>query len=103
MQSHNRPFSLKQVWLLLAVVLAITTNHAFAASSGTCNGRVEYCSRKYNEITIPGTHNSFAIGENLASNHKSGTSISKMLDGGIRLLNFDLHRKEDGSVNFCHT
>lgn len=66
-----------------------------------CNNYVEFCERKYSNITFVGAHNSpFAISNNAASNQDFG--VLAQLDDGIRMLQGQTHML-DGVLRYCHT
>ncbi|MBT5661626.1 MAG: hypothetical protein HOI79_06110 [Euryarchaeota archaeon] len=74
-----------------------------------CNGQVELCSRSYDDVTFPETHNSFATHEDgilyPASNHQTG--LAAQWDAGIRAFMIDTHYENlndesQGNVRLCH-
>jgi len=68
-----------------------------------CNGRPEYCQRKFSEVTFMGAHNSFATSTNpFALSRNQRLSLSNQLSMGIRLLQGQGHAR-DGTVHLCHT
>ncbi|PVV02385.1 hypothetical protein BB560_003158 [Smittium megazygosporum] len=67
----------------------ITRDTSSSDKSIKCNGYSEFCSKKYNELAYPGTHNSFAVGDSIASNQN--IPVRDQLESGIRFLMFDLH------------
>lgn len=87
--------SMVSVWLLYLLLWA-----SFARSMQSCNGRVEYCSRKYADITFMGAHNSPFYGNRPTQNQDA--SPTNQLDYGIRFLTAPL-RKRHGDVFLCHT
>ncbi|KAK5987262.1 putative secreted protein [Cladobotryum mycophilum] len=68
-----------------------------------CNGWVEFCSRKYSNITMVGAHNSpFVRPGNSASNQ--ALPVKVQLDDGIRFLQAQIQWPTNGTVpHFCHT
>ncbi|KOS20202.1 PI-PLC X domain-containing protein [Escovopsis weberi] len=74
-----------------------------ATNKQTCNGWVEFCSRKYSNITMVGAHNSpFVRPGNSGSNQ--ALPVKTQLDDGIRFLQAQMQWPANGSVpHFCHT
>ncbi len=80
--------------LVLSVGAALTVGDARARATveRTCNGSVELCERRLDEVTFPGTHNS------MAALHEPGWlfavqsgGIAAQLDAGVRALLLDTH------------
>ncbi|KAI0189181.1 PLC-like phosphodiesterase [Xylaria flabelliformis] len=71
-----------------------------ASAAADCNGKAEYCDRKYSQITFAGSHNSGFVGVGPSDNQL--TSVSAQLDQGIRFLTTQTHDK-DGVIEMCHT
>ncbi|EJP68809.1 tat pathway signal sequence [Beauveria bassiana ARSEF 2860] len=65
-----------------------------------CNGREEYCGRKYSNITYMGAHNSAFVGS--LPMHNQYVPVAQQLDLGVRFLQAQTHRK-DGAIEMCHT
>lgn len=81
-------------WLLLlpASILAQTL----------CNGRPEYCDRRYADIRFVGAHNSPFVG--FLPQHNQEISVTKQLDLGIRFLQGQTRVHEDTkTLNMCHS
>lgn len=80
--------------------------HIFTHSpcrSKACNGRSEYCARKFSEVTFLGAHDSFATSTNpFALSRNQRISLSDQLSMGIRLFQGQGHAR-DGTVHLCHT
>jgi hypothetical protein len=91
------PFAL--VGALIVLLLPLTRDAAASASShgakpalaGSCNGRLELCDRRVNEVAYPTTHNSMSISQYgwLWPTH-DGT-ITDQLEFGIRGFLIDTH------------
>jgi hypothetical protein len=65
--------------------------HSHSASS-SCNGSVELCERRLDEVVFPGTHNSFAASDEPGWYFANQTyPISRQLHDGIRALLIDVH------------
>ncbi|KAJ3093027.1 hypothetical protein HK102_012236 [Quaeritorhiza haematococci] len=74
-------------------------------STAPCNGWVELCSKPYNAVLFPMTHNSFAVGPSTppppaASQNQDWTVARQLLDG-VRAFEWDLHSKA-GTIHLCH-
>ncbi|KAJ6787402.1 hypothetical protein PWT90_04802 [Aphanocladium album] len=65
-----------------------------------CNGRDEYCGRRYSNITYMGAHDSAFVGE--LPTHNQYVSITDQLDLGVRFLQAQTHSK-GGAIEMCHT
>ncbi|KAJ5803562.1 uncharacterized protein N7503_006012 [Penicillium pulvis] len=78
-----------------------TTTAADAAT--TCNGRTEYCTRSYSNITFIGSHDSAFVGSLPQQNQD--IDITAQLDMGIRYLQAQTHKSlfDDKIIELCHT
>lgn len=78
-----------------------TTTAADAAT--TCNGRTEYCTRSYSNITFIGSHDSAFVGSLPQQNQN--IDITAQLDMGIRYLQAQTHKSllDDKVIELCHT
>ncbi|KOS16979.1 PI-PLC X domain-containing protein [Escovopsis weberi] len=70
-----------------------------------CNNSPTLCERAYNWVTFMGAHDSAFLrdastGHSLAGNQYQNATAS--LDGGIRLLQAQVH-KQEGQLRLCHT
>ncbi|KAI1438426.1 PLC-like phosphodiesterase [Xylaria sp. CBS 124048] len=83
-----------------ATILPILAFAASVAAVANCNGRAEYCNRKYSNISMAGSHNSGFVGIGPSDNQL--TSVTAQLDQGIRFLTTQTHNK-DGVIEMCHT
>jgi len=82
---------------------ATTTQNAPARPSNTqpCNNYVEFCLRKYSNITEVAAHNSpFTRQNNAARNQEY--PVTQQLNDGIRVLQGQAHMV-NGTLHFCHT
>lgn len=68
----------------------------------TCNGHVELCDRRVDEVTFPATHNAMSAADEgwKMPNQKYG--LARQLDDGIRAMLLDVHlyKKE---LMLCHS
>ncbi|KAH8700614.1 PLC-like phosphodiesterase [Talaromyces proteolyticus] len=85
---------MQRLALLSAAALA-----PFAAAQ--CNGRSEYCDRSYSNITFIGAHDSPFVGSGLSDNQN--LNITAQLEFGIRFLQGQTHKNDDGTLDMCHT
>ncbi|KAJ5486581.1 hypothetical protein N7530_000881 [Penicillium desertorum] len=71
--------------------------------AATCNGRSEYCTRSYSNITFIGSHDSAFVGHLPQQNQNIG--IGAQLDMGIRYLQVQTHRSviDENVIELCHT
>ncbi|RWA06606.1 hypothetical protein EKO27_g8494 [Xylaria grammica] len=84
---------------------ATTTVSAPPSSTNTqaCNNYVEFCTRKYSNITEVACHNSpFLTPNNIAANQQY--DVTQQLDDGIRFLQAQIQwPSNDTEPHFCHT
>ncbi|KAJ1562962.1 hypothetical protein HK405_005197 [Cladochytrium tenue] len=71
------------------------------ASTGACNGRVEYCSRIYSNVTQVAAHDSAFVG--ILPTENQFVSVTKQLDLGVRFLQAQTHLDSSGVLSMCHT
>ena len=81
---------------------ATSTSSAAAASNTVpCNNYVEFCERKYSNITMVTAHNSpFVNPNNVAANQDYG--VVAQLNDGVRMLQGQTHYV-NGTIYYCHT
>lgn len=85
--------SVPLVWLLLPAGLLAQT---------LCNGRSEYCDRRYADVRFVGAHNSPFVG--FLPQHNQEISVTKQLDLGIRFLQGQTRVHQDKkTLNMCHS
>ncbi|MAJ00788.1 MAG: hypothetical protein CMA10_00065 [Euryarchaeota archaeon] len=110
--------TLISVFVMFVFILPGCTTGSFSSSSSTedssnpeqvCNGLSELCSRTYDDVTFPETHNAFATHEDgiiyPASNHQTG--LYAQWNAGIRAFMIDTHYENlndesQGTVRLCH-
>ncbi|KAI1420556.1 PLC-like phosphodiesterase [Xylaria sp. FL1777] len=84
---------------------ASTTITSAPAPTNTqaCNNYVEFCTRKYSNITEVACHNSpFLTPNNIAANQQYG--VTQQLDDGVRFLQAQIQwPSNDTKPHFCHT
>ena len=68
----------------------------------TCNGSVELCDRRFDEVSYPTTHNAMSTEDEGWVNPNQYVGIERQLDDGIRGLMLDVHPGDDGTVWLCH-
>ena len=67
-----------------------------------CNGRTEYCGRKYSEIAFIGAHDSPFVGELPSQNQH--WSVEDQLAHGVRFLQGQTHKNIfQSDLELCHT
>lgn len=66
-----------------------------------CNGRAELCSRPYNEVAFPATHNAMSNFEQGWAAANQNFSMNRQLQDGIRAMLFDTHVWND-ELYLCH-
>ncbi|KAF4121338.1 PI-PLC X domain-containing protein [Geosmithia morbida] len=70
-----------------------------------CNNSPSLCSKKYNEVTYLGAHNSYALRDDSTGNSIAGNqylNATKALDAGLRLLQVQTH-EGNATLELCHT
>ncbi|RDW91429.1 Tat pathway signal sequence [Coleophoma crateriformis] len=78
-----------------------TSSSATATNTTPCNNFVEFCSRKYSNITEVSAHNSpFVKAGNAAANQ--ALDVTTQLNDGVRLLQGQMHFVNN-VPHFCHT
>lgn len=99
-------FSAVTAALFATSSLALPQNNGESSSSSkACNNSPKLCNRQYNQITHLGAHNSAFLtsqssGISLAGNQNKNATLA--LDAGLRLLQAQVHKSEDG-LHLCHT
>jgi hypothetical protein len=88
--------SILSTTLLLASFLAGT-----ALAQQKCNGHVEYCSKKYSQVSQVGTHDSPFVGQLPTQNQVK--EVDEQLQAGIRFLQSQSHKDVFGKLSMCHT
>ncbi|KAL8908253.1 MAG: hypothetical protein Q9171_005533 [Xanthocarpia ochracea] len=118
MQIHDRKFNVHVIVNYLAMALLITyifihsllgiidqlnraTTHFKKQPQIGCNGRVEFCNRKYSNITQIATYDAPFIG--ILPMENQNVDIPTQLDAGIRFLQAQTHRNAFGKLSLCHT
>ena len=67
-----------------------------------CNGHAELCGRAYDQVTFPGTHDSYSDTSEGFLAPAQTYPIARQLADGIRVLHFEVHVYE-GAVCVCHS
>jgi hypothetical protein len=87
--------------MIICYALVLLTLSWVALTQNTCNGRAEYCNRRYSDVSLIGAHDSPFVGSSQVDNQN--LSPTGQLDFGIRFLQGQTHLDSDGSLNMCHT
>ena len=66
-----------------------------------CNGAIELCERRFDEVVYPTTHNAMSNQADGWENPNQHVGIAQQLDDGVRGLMLDTHRW-DGDTLLCH-
>ena len=95
---HMLPLALTS--LLFSTATAIAND---AVATATCNGRAEYCTRSYSNITFVGSHDSPFVG--ITPSDNQDIDIPAQLDMGVRFLQAQTHHAllDDSVLEICHT
>ncbi|KAI9773049.1 MAG: hypothetical protein M1840_008169 [Geoglossum simile] len=102
-QTRNSSISVSTSTTNVSSSTTLVSSTAAPAPTSTqpCNGYLEFCSRRYSNITHVCAHNSpFNVIGNVFSNQR--LSVTAQLNDGIRVLQGQVH-KGDGVLHFCHT
>jgi hypothetical protein len=86
---------------ILAVILHLNSGSQTATSASVgCNGSKALCSKRFNEVVFPASHNSMSAAQSGFLNANQGLSIINQLDLGIRGLLIDAYagRKNDQGI-----
>ncbi len=67
-----------------------------------CNGSIELCGRRYDEIAYPTTHNAMSNAEDGWSFPNQNLGIARQLEDGVRGLMLDVHVGDNGRPYLCH-
>ncbi|KAI4126689.1 MAG: hypothetical protein LQ338_003629 [Usnochroma carphineum] len=88
---------------MLDIVDQITraTTHIRTQPPTGCNGRPEFCNRRYSNITHIATHDAPFVG--VLPMENQNVDITTQLDAGIRFLQAQTHRNAFGKLSLCHT
>ena len=80
-----------------------TSTAPLPVNTQPCNGHVEFCNRRYSDVTVVGCHNSpFVRPGNSASNQ--ALDVKTQLDDGVRFLQAQIQWPLGSSEpHFCHT
>ncbi|KAJ5787986.1 hypothetical protein N7457_002976 [Penicillium paradoxum] len=80
-----------------------TSSTSMSTFATTCNGRPEYCTRPYSNITFVGAHDSPFVGHLPQQNQN--IDIEAQLDMGIRYLQAQTHHSvlNNKTIELCHT
>lgn len=82
-----------------------TSSSTSSNSSVACNNSPDLCSRKYNNVTHMGAHDSAFLRDSSTDNSVAGNqyyNATVALSSGIRLLSAQVHN-ENGTLRLCHT
>ncbi|KAL8882472.1 MAG: hypothetical protein Q9198_000538 [Flavoplaca austrocitrina] len=88
---------------MLGIVDQLTraTTHLEKQPQRGCNGREEFCNRRYSNITHIATHDAPFVG--VLPMENQNVDIPTQLDAGIRFLQAQTHRNAFGKLSLCHT
>lgn len=66
-----------------------------------CNGHIELCARRYDEVSYATTHNAFSVDPEYIVDNQT-RSVTTQLEEGIRGLMLDTHYDEESVPSYCH-
>lgn len=97
--------------IVLSGLVVLPSNGMSIKRATKCNGYQGLCNRKYSNVTYIGAHDSYAVGNqfsDLGANQL--TNVSSQLSDGIRLLQIQGHKSNQGAtsdnpsgISLCHT
>lgn len=67
-----------------------------------CNGALELCARRYDEVVYPTTHNAMSNAEDGFSFPNQHLGLARQLGDGVRGLMLDVHVGDNGRAYLCH-
>ena len=86
---------------IVAAVAALACGSDPAAIPDECNGAVELCSRRFDEVTYVTTHNAMSSADDEWVNPNQYGDVPAQLGDGVRALMLDAHYFEDQTM-LCH-
>jgi hypothetical protein len=86
---------------LTVVPVARDVRPALASSRPRCNGHVELCARRYDQVAFAATHNSMRSMADGFTAPDQARSMAEQLDGGIRAFLIDVYVATPGSGVVC--
>jgi hypothetical protein len=66
-----------------------------------CNGAIELCAKRYDEVAYATTHNAMSSGEDGWQSPNQNFGLARQLDDGVRGLMLDVHEWGEG-ILLCH-
>jgi hypothetical protein len=85
----------------MRIVLALVALAGCGPSSTACNGHDALCTRPYDAVTFPGTHDAYSNrAENFGAPDQSYT-MTRQLHDGVRVLHLEIYPFE-GDAYLCH-
>jgi len=87
--------------LVASVALALTAP-LINAQQQVCNGRAEFCSRSYSNVTLIGAHDSAFVGPIIDPRVNQEVDITGQLNAGIRYFEVQTHVLNN-VISLCHT
>jgi hypothetical protein len=89
------------LWLLVVAGLACTGPGPTWQPGDPCQGHIELCDRRYDELAYPTAHNAMANDEDGFVRPNQAFGLTRQLDDGIRAVMLDTHYDEDLAY-LCH-
>ncbi len=90
---------MKKIFLLIFSFLFYPI---FISLSAQCNGNLQLCNKRFDQVAFPTTHNSFACADNDFTLPNQSRCIEQQLEDGIRGLMLDVY-KVDSSIVVYHS
>jgi hypothetical protein len=97
----------RSTWVMMAIASAVTVVAAACAGEEEvpippeCNGAVELCERRFDEVSYPATHNAMASEADGFVGPNQHFGIQRQLEDGIRAMLLDSYDFE-GDTYLCH-
>ncbi len=92
----------KIVSILKLKLIVALLSLAFINANAQCNGAIELCDKKYNEVAYLTTHNAFNSTEDNFNLPNQNLNITSQLNDGVRGLMIDVYEK-DGAISVYHS
>jgi len=87
---------------LALVVATVGCADQPASIPDTCNGRLDLCARRFDQVAYPTTHNAMSNEDAGWINPNQRHGIARQLDDGVRALMLDTHYDTDFEPALCH-
>ena len=91
-----------KAFAFFAAGLGLVSAGAHIPREQVCNGRAEYCDRKYSNVSLIGAHDSGFVGPPVDPRVNQDVDVTAQLTAGIRMVEIQTHLLGD-TLSLCHT